>query len=73
MKTKLLEQAFAEAARLPEREQEDLAAWILEEIASEERWEIVLTDSEDALALLADEAVVEHREERTQALDPDNL
>ena len=73
MMTKLLEQAFAEAARLPEREQETLAAWILEEIASEGRWEKAFVDSEDALALLADEALVEHRENRTQVLDPDNL
>jgi len=32
--TKLLEKAFAEASKLTEQQQEDLAAWILEELTS---------------------------------------
>jgi hypothetical protein len=35
--TKLLEEAFAEASKLPEPEQDALAAVILEELASERR------------------------------------
>jgi len=35
MVTKLLEKAFVEASKLPEREQSILATWILEELASE--------------------------------------
>ncbi len=66
--TKLLEEAFAEASKLPEAEQQALAAWILEELASERRWQEALAGSADPLAQLADEALVEHREHRTEAL-----
>ena len=69
--TTLLERAFAEASKLPEPEQEALAAWILEELASERHWAEALAGSWDALARLADEALIEHRERRTQALDAD--
>jgi hypothetical protein len=33
-----LEFAFAQAARLPQAEQDALAAWILQELTSEHRW-----------------------------------
>jgi hypothetical protein len=68
-----LEMAFAEAAKLPEAEQEALASWILEEIASEKRWEEKFARSADALTRLADEALTEHRAGKTQRLDPDTL
>ena len=61
MVTELLEKAFAEAAKLPEGEQEALAAWILEELASEQRWEQAFAGSIDLLAALADEAIEERR------------
>ena len=60
--TELLEKAFAQASKLSTREQDALAVWILDEMASEIRWRDALVDSADALALLADEALVEHRE-----------
>ena len=59
--TELLEKAFAEVAKLPEGEQEALAAWILEELASEQRWEQAFARSNDLLADLADEALEERR------------
>jgi len=68
-----LERAFAEAAKLPPKEQAALAAWILEEIASERRWDKAFADSADALAQLADEALTEHRRGQTQVLEPDKL
>ena len=71
--TKLLEKAFAEAARLPEREQNDFATWILEELTSEQRWEKAFAGSADALARLADEAMAEYRSGETLPLDPDAL
>jgi hypothetical protein len=37
--TKALKKAFEAAAKLPDREQEELAAAILEELAADERWE----------------------------------
>lgn len=68
-----LERAFAEAAKLPKEEQEALAAWILEEIASEKRWEEAFVASADTLAQLADEALGEYRAGKTQPLDPNQL
>ena len=59
--TRTLEQAFAEAAKLSEPEQEALAAWILEELASERRWQDAFARSADVLERLADEALAEHR------------
>jgi hypothetical protein len=73
MMTKLLEQAFAEVAKLPDPEQDTFAAWILEELASEQRWARAFDASQDLLAELADEAVAEHRTGRTQPLDINQL
>jgi hypothetical protein len=66
--TKLLQQAFSEAAKLPPEEQEALGAVLLEELASERRWAEAFARSPDALASLAAEALVEHRAGRTRPL-----
>ena len=71
--TKLLQKAFAEASKLPEPEQEALAEWLLEELASERRWAGSYGRSEEALGRLADEALTEYREGRTRELDPGKL
>ena len=71
--TKLLEKALAEVSKLQKEEQDALAAWILEELASEHRWERAFSESSNALEQLADEALAEHREGRTKRLDPDKL
>jgi hypothetical protein len=71
--TKLLEEAFAEASKLPEQEQDALAAVILEELASERRWDQAFADSADLLAQLAEQALAEHRAGKTQVLDPERL
>ena len=71
--TTLLEQAFAEVAKLPHPEQDTVAAWILEELTSEQRWGRAFDTSQDLLAQLADEAVSEHRTGRTQALNINQL
>ncbi|MCU0286712.1 MAG: hypothetical protein MUF15_09960 [Acidobacteria bacterium] len=59
--TQLLKQAFNEAARLPEMEQNVIARWLLLELASEKRWMETFADSEDLLSDLADEAFVTHQ------------
>jgi hypothetical protein len=69
--TKLLEQAFAEAAKLPADAQDALAAAILQEVASEEHWTEAFARHPDALAALADEALRELRAGDTKPLDPD--
>ncbi|MGQ9625540.1 MAG: hypothetical protein ACUVV0_01380 [Anaerolineae bacterium] len=71
--TRLLEKAFAEVSKLSEQEQDAVAAWILEELASERKWEKAFVDSANILAALADEALAEHQAGQTHALDPDAL
>ena len=67
--TELLEKAFTEASKPPMQEQDAFAAWILEELASERRWEEAFIASGDILDQLADESLAEHRVGRTQVLD----
>jgi hypothetical protein len=69
----LVDQAFAEIAKLPEEQQIAVAAWILEELAAERRWEESFAQSADALERLADEALAEHRRGETRLLIPDEL
>jgi len=71
--TKALKKAFEAASHLPDREQDELASAILEELTADERWEVAFAESQAALARLAEEALKEHRVGRTEALDPDAL
>lgn len=71
--TKLLEKAFEEASRLSEKEQDALARALLEELASERRWDELFSGSHDLLNELAKEALEEHRAGRTEELDPQKL
>ncbi len=66
--TKLLEKVFAEAAKLSDAEQNNLATWLLEELRSERRWNKSFEGSQDQLERLANEALVEYREGRTKPL-----
>ncbi|MEX1231016.1 MAG: hypothetical protein WEB58_12300 [Planctomycetaceae bacterium] len=59
--TKLLEQAFNEASKLPEEEQNALAEMLLSDLASEQRWADAFAKSQDKLSLLAKEAVEEFK------------
>ena len=67
--TKRLEEVFEEVTKLPNEEQDALAAIILEELASERRWAKAFAKSQDKLARLADEAVAEFRAGKTEPLD----
>jgi hypothetical protein len=71
--TKLHKKAFDEASKLPEKEQDALARILLEELASERRWEELFAGSHDLLGQLADEALAEHRAGGTKELDPRKL
>jgi hypothetical protein len=66
--TKLLEKAFAEAANLPEEEQDRLARMLLEDFAAEEKWEGAFASSQEKLALLADEALVEFEKNNSETI-----
>ena len=71
--TKLLERAFAEATKLSRKEQDELAKFVLAEIAAEQRWDNVFHRSGDQLSKLAEAALSEHRRGKTRLLDPEKL
>jgi len=66
--TQLLEKALSEASKLPDAEQDALAAILLEELASEQRWAESFGKSQDVLAKMAEEALAEYRAGRAQPL-----
>jgi len=66
--TKLLEKAMREVAKLPPSEQDAVAAILLEELASEQRWADSFAKSQDQLAKLAQEALSEYNAGRTKPL-----
>lgn len=68
---KRLEEAFAEASRLPEGEQEAFADWMPDELASERRWQTLLAQRPDISERMADEPLEEYRQGRTEVVDPD--
>ncbi len=65
--TQLLEQALLAVAKLPDPEQDVLAALLLQEIASEQRWSDAFAKSQGVLARLAEEALAEHADGQTQS------
>lgn len=71
--TKTLQKVIDEVAQLPPDEQETFAAWMLDELRSEQRWNELFARSQDMLAKMADEALAEHHAGKTLPLDPDAL
>jgi hypothetical protein len=70
--TKLLEKAFEVATKLPPEEQDAVAALVLDEIASEDRWDEVFSKSQDVLAALAKQALEAHASGRSTPLNEDS-
>lgn len=68
-----LELVISEIEKLPPAEQNEFAAWILEELHSEQRWSKLFAKSGDMLSALADEALAEHKAKKTKKLDPEAL
>ena len=66
--TQLLDKALSEIAKLKASEQDAVAALVLEELASEERWSSSFAASQDLLATLAEEALAEHAAGKTTPL-----
>jgi len=58
--TKLLENAFNEASKLPEIEQNVIGRWLLDKIKADKKWEKLFAESEDVLEQLAQEALMEY-------------
>lgn len=71
--TQLLNQAFQEASKLPDTQQNIIAKWLLDELLVEKKWDSLFAESEDFLSSLADEALSEHRAGKTKPLDLDML
>ena len=67
--TQALSSAVAEAAKLPPDEQDVLAAILLEEIASGQRWSQSFTNSQDVFQSLALDALAELKAGKTKPLD----
>ncbi|MDP5119118.1 MAG: hypothetical protein NWQ25_07030 [Prochlorococcaceae cyanobacterium MAG_34] len=61
--------AVATAAQLPEEEQDALAAILLEEMESEERWSALFADSPNLLERMANEAIQDFQAGRVQPID----
>ncbi len=66
--TQLLEQALSQVAKLPASEQDAVAAIVMEELASEQRWTDSFAKSQDLLAKLAEKALADHAAGRTKPL-----
>ncbi len=71
--TKLLEQAFKKASKLPEVEQNAFAKWLLGELEAEKEWEKRFAGSEDVLDRLADEALEAHSKGESKPMDFNRL
>ncbi len=73
--SQLMEQALEKARQLPEHDQEAIAAIILQEIESEQRWNefFARPESADLLARMADEALAEAKAGRAVRLDCNEL
>jgi hypothetical protein len=71
--TDLLRKAFEEASKLQSSEQDAVARWLLEELASERRWDDAFARSQNGLSSLAAEALEDHRRGRTRPLDPESM
>ena len=54
--TKILNNAFKEASKLPEIEQNIIGKWLIDEIAADKKWNKSFAESEDVLEQLAKEA-----------------
>ena len=66
--TELLKKAFDAASKLTPQ-QDAIATLLLDELESDGPWESAFQGSTDELSKLADEALREHRDGRTEPLD----
>ena len=66
--TQLLKKALSQVAKLPASEQDAVAAIVMEELASEQRWTDSFAKSQDLLAKLAEKALIDHAAGRTKPI-----
>jgi hypothetical protein len=66
--TRLLETAISQITKLPDADQDAVAAIVLEEMASDKRWSASFAGSQDMLAKLAQQALADYTAGRTKPL-----
>jgi len=71
--SKLLDEAYAIAKKLPEDEQEAIGAVLLAEIEDNRRWDELLAQPSEVIERMVDRALENHRLGRTLPLDPESL
>ena len=71
--TDQLERAFKEAAKLSPEQQDSLASFLLAELDSESRWSDAFAKDPKALERLAQTALREGQQGKTEELDPSSL
>ncbi len=71
--TRLLTQAFEQAAKLPPAIQNDLARRLLDDLIAESKWDQTLARTQNQLERLADEALEELRAGSTREMGIDEL
>ena len=71
--TKLLENAFNQASKLPKIEQNVIGRWLLDEIKTDKKWEKLFAEFEDVLEQLAQKALMEYEKGNTNDLDINKL
>jgi len=67
--TVLLKKAFDAVSALPPERQDALAKMILAEIQDDKQWDEAFAQSQDKLAVMADEALAEHRAGKTRSME----
>ena len=65
----LLKKAFAAVSKLPPETQDAIAARVLMELEDESRWDEAFARSQDELARMAHEAIVEFKAGKTAPLE----
>jgi hypothetical protein len=68
--TEMLDRAFQQASNLPEDEQNEFAAFMLDELKAEKKWSELLSESQSELAKLAGEARQEFTAGETKPFQP---
>jgi hypothetical protein len=71
--TKLLEEAFERASKLPAAEQDLLAGRLLAELEAENEFDRRIAATTDKLAVLAEQALAEDDAGLTEELDPERF
>ena len=67
--TALLQQAFEKVSTLPEKEQEKFARFLISEIDDDTQWEASFADSQNELAHMARETIMEYKAGKTKPMD----